>query len=152
MPHILIVDDDEIIAKMASEILMDAGHACGWVEDGEKALDVLRWRRPDLLLLDQDMPGLTGSQVLRSLRGAAETYDLPVIMFTGISGVVDEHAAFYNGAQAYLRKPFEPQVLLRQVDEVLLPRAERPAHLTLMEHMEQASGRWRDAPRKRAVY
>ena len=149
--HILIVDDDEIIAEMASQILMDAGHASGWVPDGERALELLNWRRPDLLLLDQDMPGLTGAQVLRSLRSSAENYDLPVIMFTGISGIEDENAAFHNGAQAYLRKPFEPETLLRQVDEVLTPRSERPRHLSLMDHLEQATGRWRDAPSKRAV-
>ena len=151
MPHILIVDDDEIIAQLASEILMDAGHACGWVCDGEKALDLLCWRRPDLLLLDQDMPGLTGAQVLRSLRSSAETYDLPVIMFTGISGKADENAAYHNGAQAYLRKPFDAKSLLREVDEVLMPRASRPAHTSLTEHLEQATGRWRDAPKQRAV-
>ena len=151
MSHILIVDDDEMIAQMTSEILMDAGHACGWVSDGEKALDLLRWRRPDLLLLDQDMPGLTGAQVLRSLRSSAETYDLPVIMFTGISGVEDEHAAFHNGAQAYIRKPFKAHALIGQVNEVLAPRAERPSHLSLVEHLEQATGRWRDAPKRRAV-
>ena len=151
MPHILIVDDDEMIAQLASEVLMDAGHACGWVSDGEKALELLRWRRPDLLLLDQDMPGLTGAQVLRSLRSSAETYDLPVIMFTGISGVEDENAAFHNGAQAYIRKPFKADVLIREVDEVLAPRAERPRHTSLMDHLEQATGRWRDAPKQRAV-
>jgi two-component system phosphate regulon response regulator PhoB len=151
MPHILIVDDDEIVAQLASEILMDAGYACGWVGDGEKALELLRWRRPDLLLLDQDMPGLTGAQVLRSLRSSAELYDLPVIMFTGITGKEDEHAAFHNGAQAYLRKPFQADVLLREIEEVLAPRAERPQHLNLMDYLEQASGRWRDAPPKRAI-
>ena len=151
MPHILIVDDDEIVAQLASKILFDAGYACGWVPDGERALDLLRWRRPDLLLLDQDMPGLTGAQVLRSLRSSAETYDLPVIMFTGITGKADENAAFHNGAQAYLRKPFDLEILLQQVREVLTPRAERPSHLSLMDHLEQASGRWRDAPSKRAV-
>ena len=151
MPHILIVDDDEMIAQLASDVLMDSGHACGWVGDGEKALDLLRWRRPDLLLLDQDMPGLTGAQVLRSLRSSAETYDLPVVMFTGISGVEDENAAFHNGAQAYLRKPFEAEALIRVVDEVLTPRSERPQHVSLMDHLEQATGRWRDAPTRRAV-
>ncbi|QZD89967.1 response regulator [Qipengyuania aurantiaca] len=151
MPHILIVDDDEMIAQLASDVLMDSGHACGWVGDGEKALDLLRWRRPDLLLLDQDMPGLTGAQVLRSLRSSAQTYDLPVVMFTGISGVEDEHVAYHNGAQAYLRKPFEAEALIRVVDEVLTPRSERPQHVSLMDHLEQATGRWRDAPTRRAV-
>ena len=151
MPKILIVDDDEIIARLASDILLDAGHACGWVPGGEQALDLLRWRRPDLLLLDQDMPGMTGSQVLRSLRSSADLYDLPVIMFTGISGKQDENAAYHNGAQAYLRKPFTAETLLREIDHLLLARAERPQHLTLMDHLEQATGRWRDAPRKRAI-
>ena len=151
MAHILIVDDDEIVAQLASELLFDAGHACGWVDNGEKALDLLRWRRPDLLLLDQDMPGLTGSQVLRSLRSSAENYDLPVIMFTGITGEADENTAYHNGAQAYLRKPFQPDTLLREVEYVLESRARRPQHLSLIDHLEQASGRWRDAPAKRAV-
>ena len=151
MPHILIVDDDEMIAEIASDILLDAGYACGWVPDGERALELLRWRRPDLLLLDQDMPGLTGAQVLRSLRSSADHYDLPVIMFTGISGKADENAAYHNGAQAYLRKPFEPAVLLRHVREVLTPLSERPQHLSLMDYLEQASGRWPDAPAKRAT-
>ena len=152
MSHILIVDDDEIIAELASEVLINAGHACGWVCEGARALDLLRWRRPDLLLLDQDMPGLTGAQVLRSLRSSADNYDLPVIMFTGITGREDENRAFHNGAQAYLRKPFQPQALLSEVEQVLAPRAQRPQHKTLTEHLEQATGRWRDAPGKRAVY
>lgn len=151
LAHILIVDDDEIIAELASQILMDAGHACGWVTDGEKALELLRWRRPDLLLLDQDMPGLTGSQVLRSLRSSAENYDLPVIMFTGISGAEDESAAYYNGAQAYIRKPFDGMFLLHEVNLVLKSRSQRPQHRSLVDHLEQAAGRWRDAPNRRAV-
>ena len=151
MPHIVIVDDDEIIAQLATEILMDAGHVCGWVGDGEQALSLLRWRRPDLLLLDQDMPGLTGSQVLRSLRSSAELYDLPVIMFTGISGKQDENFAYHNGAQAYLRKPFQPDGLLREVENVLDARSNRAKHVTLNDYLEQASGRWRDAPPRRAI-
>lgn len=151
MAYILIADDDELIAQLASDILMDAGHACGWVGNGESALELLRWRRPDLLLLDQDMPGLTGAQVLRSVRCCADTYDLPVVMFTGISGEQDENVAYHNGAQAYLRKPFQAATLLRQVDDVLQARARRRGHLSLTEYLEQATGRWHDAPRPRAV-
>lgn len=151
LPHILIVDDDEIIAELACQLLMDAGYACGWVGDGEKALELLQWRRPDLLLLDQDMPGLSGSQVLRSLRSSAENYDLPVIMFTGISGVEDENQAYFNGAQAYVRKPFEPAALLSKVEEILRPRSDKPRHRELTEHLEFAAGRWRDSPSNRAV-
>ena len=152
MAHILIVDDDEIVAELAAGALIDAGHACGWVTNGEEALSLLKWRRPDLLLLDQDMPGMTGGQVLRELRSSERNYDLPVIMFTGISGAEDEAAAYYNGAQDYLRKPFEPRFLLRKVEIVLRSRAERPQHRELREVMEMNAGVRSDrVPVRRAI-
>lgn len=152
MSHILIVDDDELIAEYTANILIEAGHACGWVTDGSKVLDLLKWRRPDLLLLDQDMPGLTGREVLRQLRSSASNYDLPVIMFTAITGAQDEAAALYGGAQDYIRKPFDRGFLLLKVRQVLKARAERPQHRDLRQVMEQQSGRYRDeGPVIRAV-
>ena len=141
MASILIADDDEIVAELASEVLINAGHACGWVTDGEKVLDLLKWRRPDLLLLDQDMPGMTGSNVLRKLRGSKQFYDLPVIMFTAVTGATDEEAARFHGAQDYIRKPFDPKFLIWRVNSVLRSRSER-SHRDLMEEMERMSGQW----------
>ena len=133
MAHVLIADDDELIAEMAADILIKAGHACGWVTDGTKLLDLLRWRRPDVLLLDQDMPGLTGKQVLREIRQSEQHYDLPVIMFTAIHGAYDEQAALYGGAQGYIRKPFIDKFLVRTVELVLASREGRPSHRALSE-------------------
>ena len=82
MAHILIADDDELIAELASQVLIDAGHACGWVTSGEDCWALLRRRRPDVLLLDQDMPGISGMTLLRRLRQSPEFYDLPVVMVT----------------------------------------------------------------------
>ncbi|WP_324826959.1 response regulator [Qipengyuania zhejiangensis] len=149
MAHILIVDDDELIAELAANLLIEAGHACGWVTDGHKALDLLKWRRPDLLLLDQDMPGISGGQVLRELRSSAKNYDLPVIMFTAMSGAQDEASALYNGAQEYIRKPFDDRFLLRKVDLVLRSRAETPQHRDLREVLEMNAGVRRDGPSPR---
>ena len=146
MAHILIVDDDELVAELASSALLDAGHICGWVGSGREALDLLRWRRPDVLLLDQDMPGMTGAQVLRDLRTSPRHYDLPVIMFTGIAGDADEQAARFNGAQAYLRKPFCPELLLREVEALLARRQTAPQHLALEDYLARSAERWRDAP------
>lgn len=151
MAHILIVDDDEIVAEIAAGALIDAGHACGWVTGGEEALALLKWRRPDLLLLDQDMPGMTGSQVLRELRGSQHLYDLPVIMFTGISGAEDEATALYNGAQDYLRKPFNPKFLLHKVKLVLAARAQRPRHRDLRDVLRDNSGMGDVPHRQRAI-
>ena len=152
MAHILIADDDDIISELACSTLIDQGHACGWVSNGEEALKLLKWRRPDLLLLDQEMPGMSGSQLLRELRNSSEYYDLPIIMFTAVVGREDEIQARFNGAQDYIRKPFDPDKLAVTVDEVLAARAARPRHRDLKVHLEQASGTWlSDEERRRSL-
>ena len=154
MAHILIVDDDELIAELASEILIGAGHACGWVTSGEAALNVVKRRLPDIMLLDNDMPGMSGPQVLRKLRTSSYAYDLPVVMFTAVSGAQDEDAARYNGAQDYVRKPFEYHTLIQKVTDVLQSRANRPRHRSLDEVMARQAGWLQDEPRtqlRRAV-
>lgn len=136
MAHILVVDDDDIVAELASEILISAGHACGWVSDAKEAEKLLAWRRPDLLLLDQNMPGENGSSLLRRLRTSPKFYDLPVIMFTSVTGTNDETHAYYNGAQDYIRKPVNPKFLVYRVNQALQSRAERPKHRELEEWAE----------------
>ena len=95
MTRILIADDDELIAELTSEVLIDAGHACGWVTTAEDAWRCVHRKRPDILLLDQSMPGESGMTLLRRLRGSAQFYDLPVIMFTAMNGEQDELQAIY---------------------------------------------------------
>lgn len=117
MAHILVVDDDDIVAELASAILIAAGHCCCFVSDAAEAWRLLHWRRPDLLLLDEAMPGAGPGEgdtsFLHRLRGSAEFHDLPVVMFTAQSGAKDS-----------VRKPVEPHLLLRTVDQVL--QASRP--------------------------
>ena len=139
MAHVLIADDDELIAEMACETLIDAGHACGWVTSGEQAWDLMENRRPDILLLDQDMPGISGVNLLRKLRGSATFYDLPVIMFTAMSGQVDEDRAIYAGAQDYVRKPFAQSHLVDRVDRALAKRG-GVSHLDLKTRLARDSG------------
>ena len=119
MARILIADDDELIAEMTSGILIDAGHACGWVSSGEAAWATMQRRCPDLLLLDQDMPGISGVSLLRNIRSSEVFYDLPVIMFTAMRGQEDENRAIYAGAHDYIRKPFTPKRLLDTIESVL---------------------------------
>lgn len=145
MAQIVIADDDEIIAEMAANVLMDEGHTCGWVTDGRQLMELVSWRRPDLILLDQEMPEFTGNQVLRMLRTSEQTYDVPVIMFTAKTGRQDEMQAIYAGAQDYLRKPFTPEQLLWQVNKALRTRANRPRHVDLQTVLAQNSGRWFDS-------
>lgn len=131
MPPILIVDDDPIVAQIASDLLCDAGHVCGHVPSAAEALRVLSFRRPDCLLLDQHMPEMSGRQFLRQLRQSPQFYDLPVIMFTPVTGNADEEQARYDGAQEYIRKPFDPAWLLSTVTRLLEKYSARPRHRPL---------------------
>lgn len=144
MAFILIVDDDDIVSEAASQVLINAGHACGWVSDAREAMDLLSWRRPDILLLDQDMPGMTGGKLLRQLRSSPKFYDLPVIMFTGMTGAEDEQQALYNGAQDYIRKPFDPRFLLWRVNHVLETSSAKTGHRTLEDFLAEQQRMNRD--------
>lgn len=132
MARILIADDDELIAELASEVLIDAGYACGWVTSADAAWDCVRRKRPDVLLLDQAMPGESGHTLLRRLRISPLLYDLPVIMFTGMRGPADEAQAIYAGAQDFLTKPFDPIDLVARVNRILKRRGDRPRHVDLV--------------------
>lgn len=133
MARILIADDDELIAELASEVLIDAGHACGWVTTAELAWRCVQKKRPDVLLLDQGLPGESGLTLLRRLRRSGELYDLPVIMFTAMNGEQDKMQALYAGAQDFLSKPFEPWDLVRRVNRQMMLRGDRPRHVDLRE-------------------
>lgn len=131
MARILIADDDELIAELASEVLINAGHACGWVTTAAAAWLCVQKKRPDILLLDQSMPGESGLTLLRRLRLSPEFYDLPVIMFTAMSGEQDACQAIYAGAQDFLTKPFEPYDLTARVNRIIKLRGSRPRHVDL---------------------
>lgn len=151
MAFILIADDDELIAELASQVLIDRGHACGWVTSAEDCWDLLQTRRPDVLLLDQDMPGMTGLSMLRKLRQSPEHYDLPVLMFTTMSGAQDETQAIYAGAQGFIRKPFDPRGLIARVQRVLAKLEDKPKHKDLQTYLEQSSGMTREVIGPRRV-
>jgi DNA-binding response OmpR family regulator len=131
MARILIADDDELISELASEVLINAGHACGWVTSADAAWICVQRKRPDILLLDHAMPGESGMTLLRRLRRSGGLYDLPVIMFTAMNGTQDEAQAIFAGAQDFIRKPFDPADLVRRVNRMLNLRAGRPRHVDI---------------------
>lgn len=146
MAYILVVDDDDIVAEHAAKTLINAGHACGWVSDAKAAMDVLARRQPDLILLDQNMPGENGTALLRRLRNSPRLFDIPVIMLTGVQGVREEQIAYYNGAQDYIRKPFSDKMLTYRVRQVLRSREGRArksirARMTDFEDIQAVTSR-----------
>ena len=119
MARILIADDDEIVGEIARDALIASGHGAGLVADGAEALRVIKARRPDLLILDCNMPGMSGVVLLRTLRNMPDLCDLPVMMLTGRRSTQDVELAMFSGANAYVKKPFDPDELVFKVEELL---------------------------------
>lgn len=126
MSTVLVADDDADIRELVSLRLIRSGYQTLTVADGATALLTACAQRPDLLLLDTKMPGLTGLEVCRRLRGEPETAAMPVILLTGYAADRDVSAAFDAGVDDYLTKPFSLRELVVRVESVL-GRAERAA-------------------------
>lgn len=124
MARVLLVEDDELLAEMLANVLMDAGHAVGVIANGEDALRSIVARQPDLVVLDGHLPGMHGVNILEQLRLHPELWRMPVLMLTASTGRLDEQIALHAGANAYLRKPCDPDYLLFRVDDMLAFRSQ----------------------------
>jgi DNA-binding response OmpR family regulator len=122
MARIIIADDDEIVGEIARDALMAAGHGVGLLPDGKQALAIIKVKKPDLVILDCNMPELSGLLVLREMRKSRELFELPVLMLTGRRSERDVELARYEGANDYLKKPFDPDELVFRVEELLAGR------------------------------
>lgn len=98
MAHIIIADDDELVGEIACDALVEAGHSAGLLSNGRDALRVIRTRKPDLAILDCNMPEMNGLLVLRALRNSVEFFDLPVLILTGRVSEKDVEIAYHEGA------------------------------------------------------
>ena len=123
MAFIYIADDDELLCDIVKATLREWGHTVGSVENGDDILKALPVKKPDLLILDCNMPGQSGIMVLRALRCTTQFCQLPVIMLTGRDSVNDEAIARSEGANDYIRKPADPDLIAFRVDELLAQRA-----------------------------
>jgi DNA-binding response OmpR family regulator len=85
---------------------------------GRLGLDLARQHRPDLILLDFDLPDVKGDQILRMLRNDAATNDIPVVMLTATATPSEIDRLMNWGATAYLTKPFDVKALFKLLDEV----------------------------------
>src|SRR3954471_15701665 len=106
-PHVLIVEDEQDIAGLIKHTLERTGAAEGEiVGSGDAALKAVAARPPDLIILDLNLPVLSGADVCRVLRSRAEVGHLPIIMLTAKSSESDRVAGLELGADDYVTKPF----------------------------------------------
>jgi diguanylate cyclase (GGDEF)-like protein len=120
---ILITDDNLVVIRLIQEHLTQAGYQVTAVNNGEKALEALPRVQPDLVLLDVDMPGISGFEVCRFIKQNLLTADIPVLFVTACTDRKDILAGFAAGAQDYIFKPFTKEELLARVQTHLALRA-----------------------------
>lgn len=113
-PYILAVDD-EPINRFFLEDLLEEQFELRLLEDGLACLAAVRERKPDLILLDINMPGLNGYEVCRQLQADAATRDIPIMFLTALSEVSDEKKGLEMGAVDYITKPFTEALLLARM-------------------------------------
>jgi two-component system phosphate regulon response regulator PhoB len=117
--RILVVDDEPDITALVAYHLARAGYRVATAASGDEALRVARVERPDLVVLDLMLPGVSGYDVLTALRQREETRDVGVILLTARREEPDRIRGLSLGADDYLTKPFSPQELVLRVAAVL---------------------------------
>jgi DNA-binding response OmpR family regulator len=122
--HILVAEDDRDIADLIAHYFQKAGWTTAVAASGDAALAYARNNPVDVVILDLMLPGLSGLEVCRALRGAPSTAAIPIIMVTARAHERDRIAGLDTGADDYVAKPFSPNELVARV-RALLRRAQR---------------------------
>ncbi len=118
--RVLVAEDNKISQQMISLMLKPTGVECVVVEDGREALEALEKREYGLVILDQNMPEMTGEEALIAIRGSGKSYsDVPVIIATGDDLVGGDEKFISAGANACLSKPLQAANLIEVMRQVL---------------------------------
>jgi two-component system OmpR family response regulator len=110
--RVLVIEDDTTLGHALQEFLVEQGYAVDWLKDGDQVLGAVAGQTYDLLLLDLNLPGMSGLDVLRQLRSGGQ--QTPVLILTARDGLEDRVAGLDAGADDYVTKPFElPELAAR---------------------------------------
>lgn len=120
---VMVVDDSVTVRKVTSRFLEREGFRVITAKDGVEALQVLQDHMPDVMLLDIEMPRMDGFEVAKNIRTSSRLKDLPIIMITSRTGEKHRERAFSLGVNKYLGKPYQEDLLLSNIQELLHIRA-----------------------------
>ncbi|SFT59898.1 response regulator transcription factor [Sedimentitalea nanhaiensis] len=123
--HVLLIEDEPNIIEAIRFLLTRDGWAVETHSDGTDAVEVIRAAEPDLVILDLMLPGRSGMDILRDLRGIPETAKLPILMLTARGQSRDREMAERAGVSRFMTKPFSNAEVLTAVRD-LLAQASRP--------------------------
>jgi adenylate cyclase len=110
--RILVIDDDPDLLALCRINLAVDGHEVEEASSGREGLELIASYEPDVVLLDVMMPTLSGLEVLRTIRNGVATRDLPIVIVSARVGIEDQTAGREAGADAYITKPFSPELLV----------------------------------------
>ena len=122
MARILIVEDNPANMKLAVFLLEHAGHSVTTAVDAELGLAIARAERPDLILMDIQLPGMDGLEAITLLKADESTRQIPVIALTALAMKGDEERIRAAGCDGYIAKPMRYKELLAAVADRLAPR------------------------------
>jgi DNA-binding response OmpR family regulator len=144
---ILIVDDEPINLDFFDVMLSRLGFQVDMAEDGEEALEMIQQVRPDLIILDNIMPKMTGwelTKILKKSKAYEQYRDIPIIMFSAMDAVKDKIEGFELGIEDYITKPFNFSEVLARIRAVLRNRelskqvVNRERRIALIESLNQS--------------
>ena len=115
-PSILVVDDEEYVTQLLKRTLEPQGYRVTIANNGSAALEEVKKSTPDLILLDINMPGLSGYEVLERIK---QKHEIPVIMLTAVLEAAAVNKSIGLGADDYIRKPFRSRELVARVNAKL---------------------------------
>ncbi|GEA07766.1 diguanylate cyclase response regulator [Alteromonas sp. KUL42] len=138
--NVLIVDD-ESMSRLLLESLLSSIFACSEAESGKEAIEHCSAHKPDLVLLDMNMPDLDGLDVCRALKANPETKDIPVIFVTATLDVDSENACWEIGASDFVMKPVIASTLIHRIKTHLLNKL-KTDYLELMTFHDQLTGQY----------
>jgi len=120
--RILVVDDEPYIRSLLEQVLEDftkAGVELFVAKSGPEAWDLIRSKRPDLVVLDVMLPGISGYEICQRTKSNPDLASIYIIMLTARGQAIDKQRGLDAGVDEYLTKPFDPKYLVKRVAEAL---------------------------------
>lgn len=118
MSKILLIEDNPIDIKMVRSLLEKKGHQLVAVNNGKEGIKVAVSERPDVILMDMVIPGMHGLETTMKLKKLPSTTHIPIIALTAVGGTDFIKECFDQGVSAFIRKPFNPKILIKEIDRL----------------------------------
>ena len=116
---ILIIDDDPLVGVVVEAYLYELGCPIQLHSDSLTAMEVIKRKKPSLVLLDLCMPGIDGLTLCRQLKADPQTRDIRIVAISGGAKDADRRAALEQGAEAFIKKPFDGDSFPKEIAEIL---------------------------------